>query len=507
MATVAESLALAEQYYQTDQHAAAEQICRQIVEADPQQADALYLLGILACQAGRYAEATAHLQAAVGIRPDEARFHHGLGLVYFQQGCPQEAIACYQRALALQPALAHVHNDLANVYKSQGHTDEALACYDAALRLAPNFAEAHNNRGNLLKYLGRLAEAEASYQNAVRLRPDLPQPHYNLGLVLARQDRVSEAVCCYGEALRLWPAYAEAHIALGDVLTRASRLEQAEAHYRQALRLRPNVALVYNNLGIVLEVQARVAEEQATLGPRPGETRQRAEAEKKRAEAIACYEQALRIQPDYMDALSNLANGYLNQELGEGHFRQLGPEILATLYRAACQVPTDINEHCPTLYELARQCEHVTEMGTRAGNSTIALLFAQPAALVCYDKEKWHRIQVLEALAGRTSFRFHQADVLEVDIESTDLLFIDTWHVYEQLKQELARHGAKARKYIVLHDTTKFAERGEAPEHRGVWPAIEEFLQHGIFHLKQRFTNNNGLTILERVGRPVDVIN
>src|SRR5579871_6618434 len=68
MATVAESLALAEQYYQTDQHAAAEQICRQIVEADPQHADALYLLGILACQAGRYAEATAHLQAAVGIR-------------------------------------------------------------------------------------------------------------------------------------------------------------------------------------------------------------------------------------------------------------------------------------------------------------------------------------------------------------------------------------------------------------------------------------------------------
>jgi hypothetical protein len=144
-------------------------------------------------------------------------------------------------------------------------------------------------------------------------------------------------------------------------------------------------------------------------------------------------------------------------------------------------------------------------MGTRSGVSTTALLFAQPATLVCYDKVKWPRIQALQVLAGRTFFQFHEADVLAIDIEPTDLLFIDTWHVYEQLQQELARHGVKARQYIVLHDTTTFGERGESPERRGVWPAIEEFLRLGLFQLKQRFTNNNGLTILQRVQATGDV--
>jgi hypothetical protein len=93
---------------------------------------------------------------------------------------------------------------------------------------------------------------------------------------------------------------------------------------------------------------------------------------------------------------------------------------------------------------------------------------------------------------------FHQADVLRVDIEETDLLFIDTWHVYGQLKEELRRHGGKVRKYIVVHDTTTFGQRGETEGHAGLWPAVEEFLAAGTFAIKVRYQNNNGLTVLER---------
>jgi hypothetical protein len=60
-------------------------------------------------------------------------------------------------------------------------------------------------------------------------------------------------------------------------------------------------------------------------------------------------------------------------------------------------------------------------------------------------------------------------------------------------------NAAKARRYIVLHDTTTFGERGEAEGQRGLWPAVEELLAGGAFRLQQRSTNNNGLTILERV--------
>jgi hypothetical protein len=48
-------------------------------------------------------------------------------------------------------------------------------------------------------------------------------------------------------------------------------------------------------------------------------------------------------------------------------------------------------------------------------------------------------------------------------------------------------------------DTTTFGEQGEAEGQRGLWPAVEKLLAEGAFRLKQRFTNNNGLTVLERI--------
>jgi hypothetical protein len=170
---------------------------------------------------------------------------------------------------------------------------------------------------------------------------------------------------------------------------------------------------------------------------------------------------------------------------------------LAKLYADACDTPSDINEHLPTLYRLAKECRHVTELGTRTGVSTTALLYAAPAKLVCYDRVKCPHVERLSALSAQTEFIFHQQDVLWVDMEETDLLFIDTLHDYGQLVQELQLHAAKVQKYIVLHDTTTFAEKGETEGAKGLWPAVEEFLRAGTFRIKERYENNNGLTVLE----------
>jgi hypothetical protein len=114
---------------------------------------------------------------------------------------------------------------------------------------------------------------------------------------------------------------------------------------------------------------------------------------------------------------------------------------------------------------------------------------------------------------------FHQQSDLECPIEPTDLLFIDTWHVYGHLKRELDRWHEHVAKYIILHDTTVDAEEGESirmghnisekaflsgiPEEevaRGLWPAVEEFVAaHPEWFIAVRYMNNNGLTVLERI--------
>jgi hypothetical protein len=177
-------------------------------------------------------------------------------------------------------------------------------------------------------------------------------------------------------------------------------------------------------------------------------------------------------------------------------------DTIERCYQRACQMPSDINEHLPTLKWLASQCHHVTEMGTRGANgSTVAFLAAQVPRLECYDINPCPGLDALRPLAGKTKLGFTMADVLDVDIEETDLLFIDTFHVYVQLKGELERHSRCARRFIVMHDTETFGIKGEDGTRPGLWQAVEEFLAASpAFKIKQRYRNNNGLTVLERAG-------
>lgn len=175
---------------------------------------------------------------------------------------------------------------------------------------------------------------------------------------------------------------------------------------------------------------------------------------------------------------------------------------------------SDINEHLHTLKKYSSQCDHITEMGVRNVVSTWAFLSGNPKKYVGIDILPCP-IQHAERLAKKQGieFEFRQADTIQPDfsIEETDLLFIDTWHIYRQLSKELEMHHSKARKYIIMHDTTCFGTEdeghwneysklvGEKTQKQGLWIAIEEFLEeHPEWTLKERFTNNNGLTILAR---------
>ena len=177
---------------------------------------------------------------------------------------------------------------------------------------------------------------------------------------------------------------------------------------------------------------------------------------------------------------------------------------------------SDINEHFPALIEYGQKCDTIVEMGVRGICSTWAFLGSNPKQLLSYDIQdpsEWDEsIQDVydTAEAYGIDFKFTQANVLEIEIEECDMLFIDTWHDYKQLTSELKIHGDKAQKYIVFHDTTSFEFIDEKSYEMwgdewkagdvGIWKAIEEFLDlNDHWVLEKRFTHNNGLTIIKRV--------
>jgi hypothetical protein len=184
-------------------------------------------------------------------------------------------------------------------------------------------------------------------------------------------------------------------------------------------------------------------------------------------------------------------------------------------YEELKSTTSDINEHFDTLLKYGAECKTITELGVRGICSTWAFLASKPEKLISYDLK--HPIffggnleEVVEAAneAG-IDFKFIEGDSTKIVLDNTDLLFIDTWHTYDQLSLELKLHSKNVNKYIVLHDTTNYEYQDETFHHvhaweqpfqgGGLWKAIEEFLvRNRDWFLKERFINNNGLTILEK---------
>lgn len=176
-------------------------------------------------------------------------------------------------------------------------------------------------------------------------------------------------------------------------------------------------------------------------------------------------------------------------------------ELLKNKYETLCKLDGDINQHLPILYEYAKKCNSVTEFGVRYIVSTWAFLYANPSKMISYDiadPSLWGAsIDEVYSLKGSTDFKFIKASTLDIKIEETDLLFIDTLHTYNQLKRELDLHAKKCLKYLIFHDTETFGKYGEDGK-EGIQKAIDELITKNEWEYELIKKNNNGLTILRK---------
>lgn len=165
------------------------------------------------------------------------------------------------------------------------------------------------------------------------------------------------------------------------------------------------------------------------------------------------------------------------------------------LFSFISSIKSDLQDHCETLKNLVEKSDTVVEFGVRWGKSTICFLTGRPKKMFSYDLQEMPTIKEIKRIS-ETDFEFKKANSLEIEIEPCDILFIDTYHSYDQLIQELKRHHNKVKKYIVMHDTVAFARKGHREGERGLMDAIEEFVKNYDWKIKQHYTSSNGLTIL-----------
>jgi serine/threonine-protein kinase len=195
---------------------------------------------------------------------------------------PEEALRYLSAAVAVRPRSSTAHNSLGLALYAQGKLEEAVTEFRKAIRFKPDGAGFHSNLGAALKDQGEAEEAIAACREAIRLRPDDAGAHLNLGAILCDLKRdYKRAETEFWMALQLWPD-AAAHYSLGNALAGQGRLAEAIAEFKEAIRIEPDHPQALTNLGLALYKVGRSAE------------------------AIVEYRKAIQIDPDLYQAHTNL---------------------------------------------------------------------------------------------------------------------------------------------------------------------------------------------------------
>ena len=309
------ALTAAERHRRAGHLTEAAALYRSVLDAAPEQPEALHWLGVLEHGLGHHRRAVELLERAAVLRPDNPQYLFHLAEVRRATGRHAEALDGYARALAREPGIADIHYGLGTTLLELDRPAEAAAALRRALALSPDDPEAHNNLGNALAALGDLVTAEAHYRAAMQQRPEFAEAYMNLGLALLDADRAEDAESCFRDAvanglaaarhhlarclLRLDrprealesanqvvasdPDDADAHNTLGECLFTLEQFEPALGHYRRAVELKPDLAQAHFNIGVC----------QQTIG--------RFDA------AVAAHRRALTLRPDLAKAYYNLS--------------------------------------------------------------------------------------------------------------------------------------------------------------------------------------------------------
>jgi tetratricopeptide (TPR) repeat protein len=282
--SVSEAIQRGLEHHQAGRLPDAERIYQRVLRDQPNNPDALHLLGLIAHQVGQNEISVQLIDKAIRYCPSNPHFFNNRGLALLELKRGQEALASYDKALTIKPDYADALNNRGLALHEFVRYDEALASYDKALAINPDNPGALSNRGNTLQKLDRYHEALASYDKALAINPDYAEPLSNRGLALYEMGRYDEALASYDKALKIKPGYAEALNNRGGTLQRLNRHEEALACYDKALTIKPYYAQALGGRGLALQGLNRYDE------------------------ALASYDKALAIKPDYVEALSFLGN-------------------------------------------------------------------------------------------------------------------------------------------------------------------------------------------------------
>lgn len=177
-----------------------------------------------------------------------------IGLRLHDQGDHEAAIALYKAVLARHPIHPEVQILLAAAYAGAGRHGDAIAELERTVSAHSQFAKGWSNLGRLLLKSGRFEEAEVAFHRAIAADASLEiRNHIDLARILLRRKSHSEAAAVLKDALRRNPRSLDAYRYLAFACTKEGQWLEAMACYQQMLRLKPGC--VETRLGMAVALR------------------------------------------------------------------------------------------------------------------------------------------------------------------------------------------------------------------------------------------------------------
>ena len=266
----------------------------------------------------------------------------------YRLGRHEEAYAVSRQLLRDHPELLRVRLNFASLLQKTGKLEEVETETQRVLsELEGKVSENHPIRVYALYLLGRnrlnserYEEAEKYFLKVIASNPDFPEAHLNLAQLYTLMPESSEkAVPHFQKVVELLPQLAFARLKFGETLLNLGKSRQAIDHLEKAVELAPDsaeayyrLASAYRNEGDIAKTeqilsrfheldsksrfwersraraQAFYKEGTENLKPRDAGHRNGEDVEK----ALRAFEKAVELSPDYDEAHSGLAQGYLD---------------------------------------------------------------------------------------------------------------------------------------------------------------------------------------------------
>ena len=162
------------------------------------------------------------------------------------------------------------------------HVTEEVVGYEMMIRGAPGNVALRNDAAVIYTEMGRLNDAVRHLEVVVQLQPDSAAAHYNLGTTLAAMNDVTRAAVEYRQAIDCGPT-TRSPTTISDTRSWRWRDRRGDRHFREAARLDPQNAAAQYNIGMIARERGDILE------------------------AIAQLRNAVRLQPDWVQAVAQLA--------------------------------------------------------------------------------------------------------------------------------------------------------------------------------------------------------